>query len=498
MTPLDPTTAAALDHLDAVGHSHAARYRELAVTLGRDDYRPVIRDVAARHGWPAAGTPAESDVAGRLVIRSVAVPYTGYGQHAAIVGRELERLGQPVAYTPVMEDARWLERDPFAADRTVRDPANPWVLQMLPPDNDLPRGKKTVVYTMWESSRLRPAAVDTLNRTALVVVPGPWNARIFRESGVTTPIVEAPLGVDAEAFADRDDYPDEADGPFRFGCAGRLAHGGTRKGIADVLAAFQRAFPNPADTSVALDIKVWPDCRVPAIADPRVRVLRDPMTTGQLADWYRSLSAYVTASRGEGWGLQTLQAMSVGRPVLAIPWSETAAFWDRRCGWELPYTLQPAGGIYAGLGEWAVPDMEALPAMLRWARFAPHDCRLKGRAAAVRAREFPWERGVTALRDALRALGAIPPRRRPTPRPPAPEPPPVPYLPYLTLDEGRAAYLALSDADRDAIQACPNRDQVRASCCGGVTTGCRLAGRNRGGEFHLTDCVRCLRERLPR
>ena len=238
---------------------------------------------------------------------------------------------------------------------------------------------------MWESTIV--PAVEILNRAELVLVPCDWCAETFAASGVTRPIRVVPLGMDPAVFHPTAD-PLPLD-PLVFGCAGRIHHGGMRKGIQEVADSFRAAFP-ALRPDVRLRVKIWPDD--PPVAtgdDPRIEVLRDPLTAAGLADWYRGLSVFVTMSKGEGFGLQPLQAMACGRPVLAGFHSGHRDYLTSACGWELPCHLEPAQGVYAGLGDWYRTDPDDLVSALRAVADRPGRDRPSGAEAARRARPGP-------------------------------------------------------------------------------------------------------------
>ena len=99
--------------------------------------------------------------------------------------------------------------------------------------------KSSVVFSMWESDRLQPNWVNSLNRAGLVIVPSRWGAECFRASGVTTPIEVVPLGCDPLVFHPREDAPEIC----TFGTAAALVAGGVRKNTALLIDWFERAFP---------------------------------------------------------------------------------------------------------------------------------------------------------------------------------------------------------------------------------------------------------------
>jgi glycosyltransferase involved in cell wall biosynthesis len=251
----------------------------------------------------------------------------------------------------------------------------------------------------------------------VVLVPCAWNQDGFQASGVKAPIRLQPLGIDPSLFWPRGPHPLE---PVIFGTAGRMLHGGIRKGIQDVITAFAAAFPDRRSPA-RLKVKIWPDDPpVNTYDHPGIEVLRDPLTHEGIADWYRSLSVYVSASRAEGYGLQPLQAMACGRPVLAGFHSGHLEYLDEACAWRLPCHLTPvAQSTYGGIGEWYEPDIPALVEILRDLARAPDSLRDKGRAAAAIAARKTWDQAGAILLNTLDEFG-IRPRPRPQERAPAP------------------------------------------------------------------------------
>src|SRR5436853_431250 len=55
-----------------------------------------------------------------------------------------------------------------------------------------------------------------------------------------------------------------------------------------------------------------------------VRIIPELLSTEEMADLFRFSTAFATASRGEGYCLPAVQAMSAGKPALASGWSSFA------------------------------------------------------------------------------------------------------------------------------------------------------------------------------
>lgn len=267
---------------------------------------------------------------------------------------------------------------PRASDQPQLVVTAPFIVNRYRPDT------RTAVYTMWESEWLDPSWVCDLNEAVLILVPTTWVARVFKANGVTAPIEVAPLGTDPVTFHPGADFPDCC----VFGTAGALDHGGLRKNVQRVIDLFRQAFPDKRD--VKLRVKITPTSpMVNTYGDPRIDVVSTLLTHGELADWYRSLTAYVNASYAEGFGLHLLEAMACGRPLISTAYSGVADYFDDTVGYVVRHRLIECNNeIYRGL--WGDPDDADIINHMRSIYAQPTDARHRGQRAAHRARLFTW------------------------------------------------------------------------------------------------------------
>jgi hypothetical protein len=360
----------------------------------------------AQNNLPEIPTPKTREVIFRATINS----FTGYGLHALQIVRDLEKAGCEVKIKP-LEAAEQFSKIPRAVKDKfiVNNDSNEWELLLHPPDIAPTSGKRTVFFTMWEATRLPEMWVKWLNAAECVVVPCQWNASCFAASGVDKPIKVIPLGIKADIFTYK---AMDMTGPCVFGAAGKMRGGGERKGLNEIVSIFQEAFPS--ETDVRLKIKGFPDCGIRPTSDSRVDILAGYISEIEMANWYASLTAFVSISRSEGWGLMPHQAMAVGRPAIATKFGGHAEYLNESVGYCIDFDLVAAGYNYTGGGVWAEPKRDHLIFLMREVYRNRKHARDLGRKASRLARSFTWERSNQELVKILEDVGMISPLPRNT------------------------------------------------------------------------------------
>lgn len=344
----------------------------------------------------------------RLTILAGLDSFRGYGLHAIEIARGLIRRGiYPSIRTIKMNDGVFGAGIPSDVRQLVVTGPQPelWELLLAPPHHVPTPGKKTLYFTMWESTVLPGRSVDLLNLSEAVIVPSKWCAENFQRSGVRKPIYVVPLGIDPSVF-----NPSlfHRSGPTVFACAGRTAHGRERKGLDGAIRAFIAAFPY--DKDVRLRVKCHEDCTLPESNDSRIEVVRGHLPAHEVARFLSSSHCFVSAACAEGWGLWQQQAMAMGRPIIAAIYGGLQEFAGNENSYPMKYRIGDSSEHFGG--QWAIPDLGDMIEQMRHVHRNREECEAVGKLAAQSAGAFTWNRANDELVSVLGQVGFTKPVRR--------------------------------------------------------------------------------------
>ncbi|CUG91532.1 mannosyltransferase, putative [Bodo saltans] len=103
---------------------------------------------------------------------------------------------------------------------------------------------------------------------------------------------------------------------------------------------------------------------------PHFCIIIDNIEEAGIAQLYRSTDAFVLPTKGEGWGLPVMQAMSMGMPVISTAWGGQTDFMNEDNSFLIPVESVediPKDSEYrweAGI-KWAVPSLSATKDLMR-------------------------------------------------------------------------------------------------------------------------------------
>lgn len=281
-----------------------------------------------------------------------------------------------------------------------------------------------VAVVWWELAVLPKVWVRALEVFDVVVAASPFIRSTLERhlsNVLTIPAVHpfsAPDGV--EASRARFGLPENV---ILFVTSFEPASDPERKNPFAAIDAFQRAFPG--DTRANLVIKlnnaqVSGRTSPPILArlrdqcknDPRIRIIDETLGYSDVLGLYASCDVFVSLHRSEGLGFGLMEAMTLGRPVIATAWSGNMAFMDHTNSCLVRYKLIPVEATmpfysrnYLGrTATWADPDVEEAAAWMRKLVDDP-DFRISmGRRAATDMAEFQKEARKAKFVDEVHAV----------------------------------------------------------------------------------------------
>lgn len=341
----------------------------------------------------------------RITILAELNSFTGYGLQLIEWFRWLTKLNYFVTLRPLRIRTDFGTTIPLdLSARVVWTPqCEEWEILLSPPSMIPTAGKKTVYYTMWESTVLPEERVAAINKATVAMVPSRWCRETFMRSGVTVPIYVVPLGIDSSIFRPTP----FKEGPTVFATAGRTAHGRDRKGMDSVIRSFIAAFPY--DEDVRLQIKCHPDCDLPPINDGRIIVTREHLAAEDVAAWLGDAHCFVSGAAAEAWGLWQHQSMACARPVICAPFGGLTEFIGDANSYPVSYRMSNSSEHFGG--QWAVPDLGDVVEAMRGVHKNRDEAKRLGQVAAISVAGLTWKNSVQELLSVLGQVGAVAPFR---------------------------------------------------------------------------------------
>lgn len=258
-------------------------------------------------------------------------------------------------------------------------------------------GQTTGMFTMWEATKLPEAFSDRLHEFDVVCVPSLQNVELF--SRYNDNVRYVPLGVDPNDwyYVEREGISNE----FRFLIGGS----GQRKGTDIAFRAFHTVFggqyngPRWTGDGPAPVLVMKQPTPEEGFYAPWVRVVAGKISSDDERTLYEQAHCYIQPARGEGFGLQPLQAIAQGLPTILTAAHGHAEY--AHLGFPISAVEVPAGrfayGNPAGMMWWE-PDFEEVCEAMFDVYSHYETYRLGAIASAeVVARDWTWAKSAEAF-----------------------------------------------------------------------------------------------------
>jgi hypothetical protein len=240
-----------------------------------------------------------------------------------------------------------------------------------------------IIVPFWELSRVPQSWIPLLAEYDLVLAASSHISAAMTKVS-STPVRPYRMGIQAK-------LPPAIDGRARFSLprdhfifamSFDTNSGLSRKNSIGAIRAFDLAFEGRPD--VSLMVKVNGATRSPELTallerlgrSPRHHVITDYLSYADVLGLYDACDAYLSLHRAEGLGYGMMEAMALGKPVIATGWSGNMDFMDETNSCPVRFTLTPVverNPEYDPIrvGEpclWAEPDLHHAITLMRRVR----------------------------------------------------------------------------------------------------------------------------------
>ncbi|NDA46445.1 MAG: glycosyltransferase [Alphaproteobacteria bacterium] len=303
--------------------------------------------------------------------------------------------------------------------RGMQAPSSEIVIRNLyPPRVHDMQGKLNLLHFYWEETSLPATYVADFNRSLNgILAPTHFVKKILRDNGVFIPIAVIGVGVDHMKTQELAFYRGNLGKGFRFL---HVSSAFERKGLDLLIDAFARSFTRDDDVILIIKTFANPHNRVHELialarasydSCPPIHVIEEELSAGQILDLYARCDCFVSATRGEGFGLPMAEAMLQDLPVIVSAATGHADFCTPQTAFIIEHEPQLSRS-HMGLSDslWAEPDLDDLIAHLRKVYLAsPEERHIhRDQAKHILLTHFTWSNCAKRIRDFVSALQAHP------------------------------------------------------------------------------------------
>ena len=286
---------------------------------------------------------------------------------------------------------------------------------------DLFRGLR-IQWIVFESTRIPADVLRSAESADVVWVPSSWGRDILIANGIHRHKIDiVPEGVDHALFHPHGRVAEVR--PFRFLMVSKYE---IRKSYPEIFTAFAAEFGNDPGVELVMKSDYFRDGDVKArqmISDLRSHGFENWRLNWGYADirtvarMYRTADVFLSAPRGEAWGLPIIEAAAMGLPIISTMYSGHGEFLKPIQSSVIPVDYDMGAvdcpeykGYYPAAdgdwGAWAIPRVDSIRSAMRTARnnHAKLSQQARKNSRIIRTK-FSWTASADSAVQALESRG---------------------------------------------------------------------------------------------
>jgi glycosyltransferase involved in cell wall biosynthesis len=258
---------------------------------------------------------------------------------------------------------------------------------------------KYYAFPFFELDKFNSYELNSMKVPDVFFVTSKWAKQILIDNNITQPIEVIPLGVDRNIFNESIEQT-ETQNKYTFINIGKWE---IRKGHDILLKLFNAAFPKEKDVeliiiasentssySSAKELDQWKNM----YNQDRIKVIPGLDTQNDIAKIIAKSDCGIFPSRAEGWNLEALEVLSMGKPLIVTNYSGHTQFCNNENSYLIEITEKESafdGKAFVGQGNWAKIDKKQFDQTVDYMRYV-YKNNIKNNINGINtAKTFSWE-----------------------------------------------------------------------------------------------------------
>jgi len=283
-------------------------------------------------------------------------------------------------------------------------------------------GKYNIGFLFWETIGVTKEFVDCCNLMDEIWTCGEIHAKTFRDSGIKVPIRVIPQSINLNFKRDLP-FQLKFESDFIFYSIFQWTERKNPRALVEtywdtfkgndkvrlLLKVYRSNFSEDEKQGIRNDIEFWRK-KQPQKHYPKIELFLGGLTNDEMVKLHSTGDCYVSAHRGEGWGMPQMEAMACSNPIISTNFGGIHEWLNKDVAWLVKYRLVNVFNMehiswYSTSQKWADVDKNHLAECMKEAYENKDKTRQMGlKARELTEKEFSFEAVGKIMKDRLEEI----------------------------------------------------------------------------------------------